>query len=341
MTPAIYILIAIIILGFAAMAFFIKRLQKPTAPVADDPTMKLVLEFLKQVKDESSQTRQEIQKGMDNSNKAINERLDNAARVIGAVTKELGQMQQIGKSLSYVQDFLLSAKKRGAIGEQIMEEMLKQSLPANMYSIQYRFRTGETVDSIIRINDRILAMDSKFSMENYRAYINAETDEQRDAMRKLFVRDVKKRIDEIGKKYILPEENTLDFALMYVPADGVFNEISDDIEIYEYARNKHVHMVSPSTFYYFLQVILIGLQGARVSEHAQHILKVIQGLRQDSEKFTTNLNVLTKHITNAKSTMDLVGSSYDRIHAKIDEVSNLKIEADTVAIPSKVEDQLP
>ncbi|MES2288008.1 MAG: hypothetical protein V4547_20135, partial [Bacteroidota bacterium] len=98
MTPSLYILIAIIILGFAAMAFFIKRLQKPTAPVADDPTMKLVLEFLKQVKDESSQTRQEIQKGMDNSNKAINERLDNAARVIGAVTKELGQMQQIGKS---------------------------------------------------------------------------------------------------------------------------------------------------------------------------------------------------------------------------------------------------
>jgi DNA recombination protein RmuC len=113
---------------------------------------------------------------------------------------------------------------------------------------------------------------------------------------------------------------------MYVPADGVFNEISDDVEINDYARAKRVHMVSPSTFYYFLQVILIGLQGARVSEHAQHILKVIQGLRKDSEKFSDNLSVLTKHVTNAKSTLDLVGSSYERIHNKIDEVSNLKIE---------------
>src|SRR5581483_6240233 len=112
-------------------------------------------------------------------------------------------------------------------------------------------------DSVIRINGKLLAMDSKFSMENYRAFINAEGDEIREAARKLFIRDVKKRIDEISKKYILPEENTLDFALMYVPADGVFNELADDVEINDYARAKRVHMVSPSTFYYFLQVILI------------------------------------------------------------------------------------
>jgi DNA recombination protein RmuC len=288
--------------------------------------MKLMIEWMKQIKDGTDQTRQEMQKSINTTNKEINERLDNAAKVIGTVSKELGQMQQIGKSLSYVQDFLLSAKKRGTIGEQIMEEMLRQSLPRNMYEIQFRFRTGETADSIVRVNDRLLAMDSKFSMENYRAYINSETDEQRDAMRKIFIRDVKKRVEEISKKYILPEEGTLDFALMYVPADGVFNEISDDVEVYEYARTKHVHIVSPSTFYYFLQVILIGLQGARISEHAQHILQVIQGLKQDSEKFTVNLSVLTKHVTNAKSTLDLVGSGYERIHNKIEEVASLKIE---------------
>lgn len=334
MTPSFFILLAIIVLGFAALAFFILRINKQKPSQDNENSLKLMMEWMKQIKEGTDLTRQEMQKSISSTNREINERLDNAARAVRDVTKELGQMQQIGKSLSYVQDFLLSAKKRGAIGEQIMEEMLKQSLPANMYTIQFRFRTGETADSVIRINDRLLAMDSKFSMENYRAYINSETDEQRDAMRKLFIRDVKKRIDEIGRKYILPEENTLDFALMYVPADGVFNEISDDIEVYEYARNKHVHMVSPSTFYYFLQVILIGLQGARVSEHAQHILKVIQGLRQDSEKFSINLGVLTKHITNAKSTVDLVGSSYERIHNKIDEVSNLKIEVEAgVAVP--------
>jgi DNA recombination protein RmuC len=326
MNTLIYILFGIVIAGFGLVFYFLIRMQNNAQKPQDDQSLKLMMEWMKQIKEGTDLTRQEMQKSIDTTNKSINERLDNAARVIGTVSKELGQMQQIGQSLSYVQDFLLSAKKRGTIGEQIMGEMLKQSLPANMYSLQYRFKTGETVDSVIKVNERLLAMDSKFSMENYRAYINAETDEQRDALRKLFIRDVKKRIEEISKKYILPEENTLDFALMYVPADGVFNEISDDVEIYEYARTKHIHMVSPSTFYYFLQVILIGLQGARVSEHAQHILKVIQGLKQDSEKFSGNLSVLTKHITNAKSTIDLVGSSYERIHNKIDEVASLKIE---------------
>ena len=292
----------------------------------DDSGLRVMTDWMKQIKEGTDETRKEMQKGLNTTNREINERLDNAAKVIGSVSKELGAMQQIGQSLSYVQDFLLSAKKRGGVGEQIMGEMLKQSLPPNMYEIQYRFKTGEVADSVIKINDRLLAMDSKFTMENYRAYINAENDEQRDSMRKLFVRDIKKRVDEISNKYILPEENTLDFALMYVPADGVFNEISDDVEIYEYARNKHVHMVSPSTFYYFLQVILIGLQGTRFNEQAQHVLKVIQGLRKDSQKFGDNLAVLNKHVTNAKSTLDLVGTGYERIHSKIDEISSLKIE---------------
>ncbi len=315
------------LLGFAGMFYYIIKLQKKPEVKEEDQSMKMMIEWMKQIKDGTDQSRQEISKNISTTNKEINERLDNAARVISVFTKELGQVQEMGKNLSFVQDFLISAKKRGTVGEQIMEEMLRQSLPAHMYSIQYRFKTNETADSVIKVNDRLLAMDSKFTMENYRAYINAETEELRDAARKIFVKDIKKRIDEISKKYILPEENTLDFALMYVPADGVFNEISDDTEINDYARQKRVHMVSPSTFYYFLQVILIGLQGARVSEHAQHILKVIQGLRKDSEKFGDNLSVLTKHVTNAKQTLDLVSSGYDRIHSKIDEVSNLKIES--------------
>ncbi|MEK7194479.1 MAG: DNA recombination protein RmuC [Patescibacteria group bacterium] len=321
----VFLVIILAILAIANGTLLFILIKKPKTD-NQGQAMNLMSEWMKQIKEGTDLTRQEMQKSIGTTNREINERLDNATKVIGTVSKELGHMQEIGKSLSYVQEFLISSKKRGTIGEQIMEEMLRQSLPANMYSIQYRFKTGDAADSVIKINDRLLAMDSKFSMENYRAYINAETDEQRDAMRKFFVRDVKKRIDEISKKYILPEENTLDFALMYVPADGVFNELSDDVEVYEYARQKQVHLVSPSTFYYFLQVILIGLQGTRFNEQAQHVLKVIQGLRKDSEKFSDNLAVLNKHVTNAKSTLDLVGSGYERIHSKIGEISTMKIE---------------
>lgn len=258
-----WILVILLVLVALNAVFVFILISRRGEKKEDDPTLKVLGEWMRQIKEGTDLTRQEMQKSMGNTGKEINERLDNAARVIGTVSKELGQMQQIGQSLSYVQDFLLSAKKRGNVGEQVMIEMLKQSLPSNMYEIQYRFKTGECADSVIKINERLLAMDSKFTMENYRAYINSATDEQREAMRKLFIRDVKKRIEEISKKYILPEENTLDFALMYVPADGVFNEIADDVEIYEYARDKRVHLVSPSTFYYFLQVILIGLQDTK------------------------------------------------------------------------------
>ena len=327
MNSALYILIAVMVVGFAALFYVIIKLQKAAQkPPIEDQSLKVMMEWMKQMKDNTDQTRQEIQKGLDGSSKAINERLDKAAMVISSVTKELGHVQQIGKSFAQFQDFFLSAKKRGNIGEQILEEMIRQSLPPNAYAFQYRFRSSEVVDAIVKLGERILAIDSKFSMENYRAYVSAETDEQRDAMRKLFIRDIKKRIDEISKKYVIPAENTFDFALMYVPADSVFNEIADDVEVYEYARNKHVHLVSPGTFYYFLQVIIIGMQGQRINEQAEHILKTIQGLRSESGKFADNLSVLTKHVTNAKSTLEIIGSSYEKIHNKIEDISTLKIE---------------
>jgi DNA recombination protein RmuC len=327
MQAILIILLVILIAAVGAVLFYLAQVRKAQEkPEEESQALKVMVEWMKEIKVSTDQNRVEIQKNIDKTNVNINERLDKAAQALMSVNKELGQVQQIGKSLSYVQDFLLSAKKRGTIGEQIMEEMLRQSLPPHMYALQYRFRSGEIVDSIVKVGDRILAMDSKFTMENYRAYINSETDELRDAARKLFTKDIKKRIDEIAKKYIVQAEKTFDFALMYVPADGVFNEISDDVEIYEYARSKHVHIVSPSTFYYFLQVLLIGLQRERVNEQAEHILQVIMGLRQDSEKLSGNLGVLAKHITNAKQTMELVGSQYDRIHGKIDEVAQLRIE---------------
>lgn len=337
-TVEFIVLIIVLALGFGAVFAYLLKVQKDAREAAkkpeDNQAMGVMMEWMKQLKEstdqtkqEMNQTRKEIQQGMDGTSKAINERLDNAARVINMVNKELGQVQQIGQSFAQFQDFFLSAKKRGGVGEQIMGEMLKQSLPPHMFELQYRFRTGEIVDSIVRVGDRLLAMDSKFSMENYRAYINSTTDDIRDAARKAFIKDIKKRIEEISKKYILPAEHTFDFALMYVPADGVFNEITDDVEVYEYARSKHVHLVSPGTFYYFLQVLMVGFQRERINEQAESMLKAIQGLRADSEKFSNNLAVLTKHVTNAKSTLELVGSSYERIHNKIDEVSSLKLEA--------------
>jgi DNA recombination protein RmuC len=345
-TTEFIVLIVVLAGGFTVLfSYLIKFKRENDAKDAslksnENQTIVMMQEWMRQfressdqTKNEMNQTRRELQAGMEGNSKAINERLDNAAKVINMVNKELGQVQQIGQSFAQFQDFFLSAKKRGGVGEQIMGEMLHQSLPPHMFELQYHFRTGEIVDSIVHVGGRILAMDSKFSMENYRAYLNATTDELRDATRKAFIKDVKKRIEEISKKYILPAEHTFDFALMYVPADGVFNEITDDIEIFEYSRSKHVLIVSPSTFYYYLQILMVGFQRERINEQAESILKAIQSLRLDSEKFSGNLTLLTKHITNAKSTLDLVGTSYERIHNKIDEVATLKlnvIEADKI-----------
>jgi len=331
------IIIAILLVGLAVLIYLILQMKKAQAKPTDDSGLKIMMEWMKEIKQGTDATREGMQKSIDQTNKAINERLDNAGRVIAALTKELGGISQVGPDIRRLTETLASPKLRGNFGEEMLENMLSQALPKNGYNIQHKFKNGEVVDAIIYVGDKILPIDSKFSMENFRLYKEAKTDEAAEGLKKTFLKDVKKRVDEIHKKYILPQENTFDFSLMYIPSEGVFSEVLDDITTLTYGREKKVYFVSPNTLYHHLQIILLSLRGQKVNEAAQQILAMIAGIKQESDKFGRNLEVLGNHIKNAGNTMGTVTNDFAKLKSTISNASSLKLD-ETVSEQQKLLD---
>jgi len=315
--------IALIVLAVGLLlAIFALLRKKPE----DNGSLKVMMEWMKEIKQGTESTREGMQKSIDETNRAISERLDNAGRVISALTKELGGISQVGPDIRRLTETLASPKLRGNFGEEMLENMLSQALPKSGFEIQHKFRNGEIVDAVIYVGDKILSIDSKFSMENFRLYKEATTDEATEALKKTFLKDIKKRVDEIHKKYILPQEHTFDFALMYIPSEGVFSEVLDDIQTITYGREKKVYFVSPNTLYHHLQIILLSLRGQKVNEAAQQILAMISGIKQESDKFGRNLEVLGGHIKNAGNTMGTVSNDFIKLKSTISNASSLRLE---------------
>jgi DNA recombination protein RmuC len=236
----------------------------------------------------------------------------------GQMAQELGRVQEIGHQMRDFQDFLKSPKLRGNIGEQILKDLLDQILPKGNFSLQYQFREGQLVDAIVRTKQGIIPIDSKFPIESFRRMAKSKEGEK-ERIEREFIRDIKKHIDVISKKYILPQEGTVDFALMYVPSEPVYYEITlNQPELLDYGYNKKVYFVSPNSFYYFLKIILIGLEGAKIEEASKKILEGLKAIQQESVKFGEELGTLSSHIDRAKGASERVQSRYGRLVGKID-----------------------
>lgn len=266
-----------------------------------------------------------MQDRLDNVSNKLNERLDKAAQVIGGVSKELGQMQEIGRSFQTMQKLLLSPKLRGGIGEHILEQMLEQNFPKSMYDIQFRFREGQIVDAIIRTEEGIIPIDSKFPMENYQRLAAENTDEGRDRYTKEFLKDVKKHINDISKKYILPDQGTVDFAVMYIPSEAVYYEIvRNDAELHLVGAEKKIMFVSPNSMFYFLRVILMGMQGKNMNKIAKEVVGTIHGIKKDTERLGEVMQTLQSHVNHTKTAMDKVSVDYTKLADKIDRVDRME-----------------
>ncbi|MDI6591907.1 MAG: DNA recombination protein RmuC [Patescibacteria group bacterium] len=272
---------------------------------------------LKEKKEESALTmiKQDIE--------AMRQRVEDG---YGRVAQELGRLQEIGHTMRDFQDFLKSPKLRGNIGEQVLRDLLDQVLPKSNFSLQYQFQEGQIVDAIIKTKQGIIPIDSKFSMEGFKRISQAKPEEQEQYQRE-FIRDIKKHIDDISKKYILPQEGTVDFALMYVPSEPVYYEITlNQPELLEYGYHKKVYFVSPNSFYYFLKIIMIGLEGAKIEEASKKILEGLKAIQQESVKFGEELGILASHIDHAKGASDRVQSRYSRLVGRIDSLRMLEEE---------------
>ncbi|MDP3970601.1 MAG: DNA recombination protein RmuC [bacterium] len=310
----LYIIIGVILTSFIVFYFvFDKKIKEVGANNKDDQSLSLL-----------NQNIQGMQERLDNVGHGINDRLDNAARIIANVSKELGQVQEMNRGMQDLQNFLKSPKLRGNIGEQVLQDLLSQHFPKSFYKIQYKFKDGNMVDAILNTDNGKLAIDAKFPLENFDKMVDANGEDEL-RYRKLFARDVKKHIKDISNKYILPEEETLNFAVMYIPSEAVYYEIIRDKEnLDEFAGENNVLVVSPNSFLYFLKAILIGMQGKQIEEQAKRILVTMDAILKDSKSFGETLGVLNTHISNAKGALDRVNSDYGKLAGKIEQIKLLK-----------------
>jgi len=245
----------------------------------------------------------------------LNIRLESNQKTIREVTNKLSTLEEsskrifdVGKDISSLHDILKAPKLRGGLGEYILADILEQILPRANYSLQYSFKNGEKVDAIIRLRNMIIPIDSKFPLENFKKTMGAKNKETKIRAKKQFLRDVKKHIEIIADKYIKPDEGTSDFAMMYIPAENIYYEITlkekNLMNINSFALSKKIIPVSPNSFYAYLQAILIGLKGLRVEEGAKDILANLSRLKIDFEKFGDNFNLLGKHLSHTNLTYE-------------------------------------
>jgi DNA recombination protein RmuC len=267
----------------------------------------------------------------------VGQQIAYTTKVFGEVKKDLGeltaqtkQIQEVGKNISSLQDLLRAPKFRGGFGELLLERLLADMLPHDNYSLQYKFRNGETVDAVIQIGGNLVPIDSKFPLEDFQRILAVESEEEQAALRKQFIRRIKNHIDNVTK-YILPDENTFDFALMYIPAENVYYETilrghAEESEIYSYSLQKRVIPVSPNSLYAYLQVIILGLKGLHIEAAANEIRGRLGRLQGDLANFQEDYATLGGHIRHAAQKYDEADRKLTKLGDKLQLAGEAPIE---------------
>ncbi len=250
-------------------------------------------------------------------------------KLIKEITRELtmvgeGQKQVMNtaKQLETLQNILKNPKQRGMFGEYTLEVLLKGAFTSKQYQMQYKFSDGTIVDAVVFIGDKILPIDSKFSLENYNRIVEATDSLEHERLEKAFIQDIKNRIDETAK-YIRPEEGTTEFAFMFIPADGIHSDLlentvgaikSNTRDLIQYAVNdKKVHVVSPTTFYVALQSLWQGIRDYQIQESAKDILRNVGLLAKHLKAYEEFHNKLGGHLGTVINTYNRSSKEFVKI----------------------------
>lgn len=254
------------------------------------------------------------------SQAAMSLELKNTRDQINDIQRRLGEVQQASQQLhettQTLESILGGAKSRGSLGEVTLERLLEDALAVSQYSTQHRFRSGEIADAVLFLRDqKKLAIDSKFPLDAYRR-LSSEGEEARKA----FATAIKSHADSIARKYIVPDEGTLDIALMFVPSEAVYYELlmtsdSKDVPLDAYCRSRSIYPVSPNTLHAQLSVIAMGLRGMQIEENAKRLFENLRGLRKQLDTFGEYFRTLGTHLKNA-------GQSFTEADKRLDKASN-------------------
>jgi len=253
------------------------------------------------------------------------------SHALGGLAAAAQQMVDVGHKVSGLEELLRPPKLRGGMGETLLAELLAQILPEKAYRLQHRFNSGERVDAVICLGDALVPVDAKFPLESFRRLTAIKDEAEAARARKEFLRAVKNHIDQIAWKYILPDERTFDFALMYIPAENVYYEtiLKDDCDdgLFPFALEKRVIPVSPNSFYAYLQVIIHGLKGLQIEQRAREIMGYLDHLRVDEDRFRQEFDILGTHLSNAHK-------KYEDAQRRLDHFEDRLLSASDIGEPA-------
>ena len=237
------------------------------------------------------------------------------------------------EGLSSFQDLFKTPKLRGEWGEAQLYHLLSQYYPKEIFQEQYTFSNGEKVDAIFKLPDKkILSIDSKFPLDNFARYMDTQNDQERNSLKKVFIEDVKKQIDQIATKYILPSENTVDYALMYIPAEAIYYEIISNLDkeysVMKYAWGKKIIITSPNTLFLTLRIIEHWFQDTKLSEETHNIIKKLNLIIKDSSSLDTSFAKLGKHLSDTMSAFESSQKRLDLMSKKVTRLMDYKEKAE-------------
>jgi DNA recombination protein RmuC len=276
------------------------------------------------------------------SSRAIREQFGTSAKIIADVTERLTKLDETNRQvvnfadqLQSLQDILKNPKQRGILGEYYLENILKNLLGPGQYQMQYPFADGTIVDAVVFIKDKLLPIDSKFSLENYNRLVEERDPEARERLEKQLKADLKLRIDETAK-YVKPEEHTMEFAFMFIPHEAIYYDLLvsqvgalkvNTRDLIEYAfKQKHVIIVSPTSFLAYLQTVLQGLKALQIEESAKEIRKNVEALGKHLSSYEEYMKKLGGHLG---TTVNAYNASYKELK---------KVDKDVFRITGKGQD---
>ncbi len=319
----LWILIVLFIVGFGILGYFLLQLSQKLSQPAIDPNMLLIvqqkLEGLQgDVKTSLVETLKQHQTSshhMTSTVRDVTERLVKIEETNKQVLSFSGQLEQLQRILS-------NPKQRGVLGEYYLETLLRNLFAPGQYQMQYPFKDGLIVDAVVFVRDKIVPIDSKFSLENYNRMVEAESDEERDRLEKAFVNDLKQRILETSK-YIRPQDGTTEFAFMFIPHEAIYYDLlvnkigalSAETEnlLQRAAAKYHVIIVSPTSFSAYLQTVLQGLNALKIEEQAKEIRLRVGDLARHLQAYDASFTAVGKHLGTAVNQYNLASKEFTKI----------------------------
>lgn len=344
-TVFIIILAAILVVGLAALFYrlsSVSRLLTETKALQDaDKTAIMIKEDLKTIHERMDRQTDSVQK-------SIQSQLGESAKIVREVTEKLTKLDETNKQvvgfadqLRQLQDILKNPKQRGVLGEYYLETLLKNVMPPDAYQMQYKFKDGEIVDAVVFVKEKIIPIDSKFSLENYNRLSSENEGPERARLEKLFINDLKLRIQETAK-YIRPAEGTLEFAFMFIPHEAIYYELlvnkigavegSSENLIQRAAGTYHVIIVSPTSFLAYLQTVLQGLRAMQIEESAKDILKNVGQLQRHMQVYDGFLQKLGNTMSTAATQYNAAYKEFKKIDKDVVKITEVESTIDPLVI---------